>query len=1082
MGRGARAEEYSVDTFSVGVDPRLAAYAGKPITRFDLFVDGQQSVPSSLIHSVQIGAPFSPSAGRKALADLLASGKFANGSVGASPEGGGVAIILRLASRKIVQSLKIEIPGGERYSEQLLRSLGLRLHDEFVPGELEKRIHAAEAYLVTRGFSKAQVIVSFQDLGNPVHVAAVVTVVLGTAEKFVRRSLEIQSPDAAAAHAICETYSIGEGDPDDSVSLDAADAALLSNLQAGGYLDATVTHDVTRGTAGLVLNLHVDAGSRYVAKFAGNLQFDDDTLSSVVDMGGDSDRTLQHLAQKVKDFYIRRGFLDVEVTVSPRGTGDDPIRYLFFSITENARVRVTNLAYPCFNKEQTVNLEYAPRSLAGVSREIDSFLQEQLPSANLLQTPTVPGVDALTQGEAPVPGESDPSPLKLTPSRTYVASIYDDAVTHLQELYQSEGFLSARVGPVQVIRRQCAPKSPPGFCIPMPPPPLPDACLYDATYIPLPYPSLPTESECKPDPVHQISCEAQVSLRVPIRLGPRSSFYDIVFRGVKSISPASLGAAAALPLGSGVSMSQIDDASRRIAALYREDGYAYVAVKSAIVKSPDNLRVRVEFDVSEGEQVIVDDITIAGNRRTHESVIRRRLALKVGQPYKTSDVRKTQERIATLNVFSTVNVVLAEPNVPLKRQRVVITVAERNVSSVEFGPGISTGEGFRAKLDYDYRNLFGSAIGFAARNRVSYLPDFLIFDSKLRQKLKANHYDQFDKRIVIHANASLLFPEIGLGPLVRWSFDASGRRDLLPDFALQKWATSGTAIYSPARQWQFSFTPFILERNNVDILNPGETIEQIYANLGNNVALRRILPPEGTSYVVAQRLGVVWDRRDDAFNPTRGTYLAASVEHVDSTPEQPPDFKKRFPGHFLRFMETIGGYIPIYKKLRFALQVRLGQTVQLTSPVRSRTYPDRLFFLGGSETLRGYFQDSLMPQDIADQIARTASLPDGAPGKVTVADIALRGGNLMINPRAELRIPIREPIETVLFCDSGNIWSDPNFVYDNRGPFVLRASVGTGLRIQTPIFPIAIDYGINVTRRRWLGEEFGALSFAIGLF
>jgi outer membrane protein assembly factor BamA len=44
----------------------------------------------------------------------------------------------------------------------------------------------------------------------------------------------------------------------------------------------------------------------------------------------------------------------------------------------------------------------------------------------------------------------------------------------------------------------------------------------------------------------------------------------------------------------------------------------------------------------------------------------------------------------------------------------------------------------------------------------------------------------------------------------------------------------------------------------------------------------------------------------------------------------------------------------------------------------------------------------------------------------------------------------------------------------------MRAAVGTGVRVQTPVGPLAIDYGINVTRETY--EDFGAFNFAIGLF
>jgi outer membrane protein assembly factor BamA len=44
----------------------------------------------------------------------------------------------------------------------------------------------------------------------------------------------------------------------------------------------------------------------------------------------------------------------------------------------------------------------------------------------------------------------------------------------------------------------------------------------------------------------------------------------------------------------------------------------------------------------------------------------------------------------------------------------------------------------------------------------------------------------------------------------------------------------------------------------------------------------------------------------------------------------------------------------------------------------------------------------------------------------------------------------------------------------------MRAAIGTGLRVATPIGPLVFDYGFNVTRQPY--DDIGAFNFAIGLF
>jgi outer membrane protein assembly factor BamA len=180
----------------------------------------------------------------------------------------------------------------------------------------------------------------------------------------------------------------------------------------------------------------------------------------------------------------------------------------------------------------------------------------------------------------------------------------------------------------------------------------------------------------------------------------------------------------------------------------------------------------------------------------------------------------------------------------------------------------------------------------------------------------------------------------------------------------------------------------------------------------------------------------------------------------------------------------IGGYIPITSKITLALTMKVGEVIQLTSG--SKTYPDRLFYIGGFDSMRGWSQDAFIPQDVIDAIedpTNKAKL-DTDPTKISPRTIPIRGGNLMINPRIELRLPVTGPFETVVFGDFGNLWRDASYIFTaaawDKRPFPLRVAIGSGIRVQTPVGPLALDYGINLTRLAY--EDFGALNFSVGLF
>ena len=297
--------------------------------------------------------------------------------------------------------------------------------------------------------------------------------------------------------------------------------------------------------------------------------------------------------------------------------------------------------------------------------------------------------------------------------------------------------------------------------------------------------------------------------------------------------------------------------------------------------------------------------------------------------------------------------------------------------------------------------------------------------------------------------------------------------------------------FRPTRELIFSLSQSV-EYNEALIFGQ-KTIQKYLESGALNLDVARLLRiPDGKSRAFAQRFVVTWDRRDASFNPRRGTFVVAGVEHVDwySMGNQQVAANVATEGHSLRFTGTVAGYVPVGRKLTFAAEVRLGWNYQLTSSDKwtrsEQTYPDRLFFLGGFESMRAWYQDTFIPQELIDKIVLDARDPNkSAADRLTAKKVPIRGGNLMVNPKLELRIPLGGSWETVAFTDIGNLWRDPSSPIDT-GRFPIRVAVGSGIRYQTPIGPAALDFGINVTRftvnRDDPTESFGAVQFGIGVF
>lgn len=1085
--------------------PDLTPFLNQPVLRVDVVVDDSRwpVKPKSTLGSLKPGDFLTEHGVRDAMEEALAGGQFADARVDLSRDGAGVVVTIHAIPRRVIDSIHVSLHGAPLDSDELLRDLDLASEGEIVGTEMGALTRRLEAILQRRGFPAPQVAVTTRDTNDPVRIILEVSVSAGAPRRIERRVLYPTNATKEEVEDAERFYSMKTGMRADETLLAAADAALETRIRARGHHRAEVSHDVVLHRGIVVLRVRLDLGTRYDTRYEGNDHFDKSTLDGVLDLAEETDRSGNHLIQKLVDYYVKHGFLDAEVRLETRSGEASPAAarpsFLVFHVHEGSRVVVAARSYPCLREGDVRKLaEGGPTSARAIGSEIDSYLEEELPGADILAPPKPGVLDRTITTPLGVTG-ARPAPLDLEPRTAYVPETYERAVQHVQELYRAEGFLSAQVGPVQVIRRRCSPRSPPGECSPMPVPPetsSADMCTYNAIGLPLPVPPLGEGATCVPDPAHGIECEAQVWLRVPVKLGPRTQLWDVAFSGATALSPAALARSADVKLGQYVSTIKLEDARRRVLDAYKEEGYAFADVKYTLEQSTDHTRARVRFVIAEGDKVIVRAIVLKGNTFTRDNVVKSRIALEVGQPYRASLIRKTEERIATLGAFSTVTVALDNPYVPQRNKTVVVTMVERPRQYTEIGPGFSTGEGFRLRGEYGHTNLWGNAIQLTLRLQLAYIPTVLIIDPVARD----NYRNLNDiARIGVRATAGLVFPEVGLGPLVRAGLDTLLVHDLQRDFFLTKIAGIPNMNYRPVSEVQLSFFQSF-EFNNSRIFQSASTQEYLQSLVfkGVNVTdlVRQLLVPDGETYAFAQRFLVTWDRRDNAFNASRGTYVVSGVEHVDAFPTEVNLQNARNRGlpappesHFFKFTQTFGGYIPLPKGIRIAALTRAGVNLQLLDT--SRTYPDRLFFMGGVDTMRGWTLNSFIPQDNVDRIFATRDLPDTVPdpndpnqqipniNKFKPGTQPINGGNFMINERIELRIPLRGPFETVLFGDIGNLWIDPKYPFE-KGVFPMRAAVGSGLRVQTPVGPLAVDYGINVTRAPY--EDFGAINFAIGLF
>lgn len=1019
---------------------------GKPIRKVVVKVVGTLWTKPPHVKAIGRDAKLSGDLVRAAIAELVDSGGYSTAAAEVAESGDGVALTIVVVPRRLVAGVKVE--GGDLDTAATIRAAGLSEESEITETSLDDIRLKVLGFYASRGYPDAHVSVRAVEVDKPLHALVALDIESGKPRTIAQRIFVIEPDQDREVGDLKKSYGVVSGDRLDENDLDEADRKLAERLRAEGFYRAEITHAAKYTGTAAYLYVNVNAGPRIHPVFEGNRSFDADQLTVALDIKKVGITDAEDAVSRIRKFYVEYGFYDVEVSARIEKDKNAARETLVVVVRENHRVRVERRAFVCLPKS------IDPDDVGG---EIDSILSEELPTDDALTAPSPPLIDS-TLGPTAFAGKSA-SPLEVTPASTLSQDTYGKALKHLRELYMSKGYLNAIIGPVQIVRARCSPRSAPGECIEVPfSSKVTAQCKLDPAGLPMPEPPLPEEMTCTPNPDKRVRCSSHVTLRIPMNLGPQTTLYDVVFEGNRTATDATLAKLADLAVGSPLSTEALENGRTKVLEHYQDRGFAYAEVKTTIEPSADKTRARVRFSIQERDPVTISDVVVRGAKRTRESLIVERVTMKRGSLYSKRGVRLSEERIATLGPFASVSVALEDPEVPDKQKRLVVTVAEHPSQYLDPRVGFSTGDGIRFAFEYGHRNIGGLAIALTLRVQLSYLFDFMILDQAVAKNLGPLPASE---RLERRNSARISFPEIGLGPLVSLAVEGIDVRDNQRDFGLTREALGPTLAFRPSRELVTTLGASV-ELNDVQIFNAATVNDAIL----KNPSLARLLRfPDGRTFAVAQRLAVSWDRRDTPFAATTGTLVTADIEHVNAYPASDDPTTAPIVSHFMRMRARLAGYLRFTKKgLALALSVGAGYNVQLKKD--SRTYPDRLLYMGGFDTNRAFLTDSLVPEDVAQQILS---------GKLTINEVAVRGGDVSINPRAELRIPLTETFQLGVFLDTGNLWVDPTAF----NPLHLRYGLGSGIRVNTPIGPLAFDYGVNLIRRPW--EDFGALHFSIGL-
>lgn len=205
-------------------------------------------------------------------------------------------------------------------------------------------------------------------------------------------------------------------------------------------------------------------------------------------------------------------------------------------------------------------------------------------------------------------------------------------------------------------------------------------------------------------------------IHLDIEEGSRYYFRNIIWKGNSIYATKELDAVLGIKQGDVYNAELLETRlrfsqdGRDVSSLYMDNGYLFFNVEP-IEMAVASDSIDLELRIFEGPQATIDKVTIKGNDRTHEHVIRRELFTVPGEKFSRSDIIRSQRQIINLGYFNPENLGI---NTPVNPQRGTVdieyTVEEKPSDQLELSAGWGgRGRGVIGTLGVSFNN-------FSARN------------------------------------------------------------------------------------------------------------------------------------------------------------------------------------------------------------------------------------------------------------------------------------------------------------------------------------------------------------------------------
>ncbi len=843
--------------------------------------------------------------------------------------------------------------------------------------------------------------------------------------------------------------------PGERLDLDRVDAglaALRDRFRSRGFHRARVPFPrIASDGLRARVTLELAAGPRFAFQARGASSFPEALLLAQLRYTGAEPLdgpVQQELADRLRDFYEKAGFPEARVVVRESSVpvdeaGGREVGSGRSSVEPSALTTLPDADRPeapqhlvTFIVEEGTPRRVLSRSFPGMSaldeddinRRIDVLLEDTLPPV-LVGGRSAALLEAnWASGHGP---DGSPAPWRVRPHEVFSAAAYRAACGQIQALYKSEGFLDAEVGPARL--------------------------------------------ELRPDGTSKAV--------IPVVERARTVVRAVRIAGASALSSEVLRPLVTVDEGDPLNFAAIEESRQALATQYQSAGHLYVQVEDQERIDPTTHEAEVLLTIDEGPQVRIGRIELKGAARTDPALVRGMLTVKEGDVLTPQGRQESARNILKLGVFAQASLELLDPDTAEAEKTVIVEVREKPGFSMELRGGASYADGPRASGQVTWGNLRGRNWTASLAAKLNWpVFRFCLIEEPDRCTSSALPDVPLERRL----NAGLVVPQFqaaGRAPMdVR--LDLVHEALMRPSYQLAKFA--GLVSFDGLLRRR------LFGKVETNLLLQAELERDAFARrrfipLFQTLADRRaLLLPQGTLVLASVRPALTLDARDDKMNPTSGTFLGVSMD-LSKALTAADENDEPFDIQMLRLQATVSGYVPLSASRRvvLALSARGGRVFKKEG---SKVIGTKRFFLGGTQSLRGFSEDGVYPEDVRGRLRealdRCRALASGlgcdeasrrlASGVVDPSP----GGELSLLGRAELRVGLLSSLDGALFFDAGNLWSDPA----NADLTKLRYTAGLGVRYLLPIGPAAFDCGVNLNRDADFGEPPFRIHLAIGLF